>query len=46
MLQYHYDETLEKIIKLFHEDTALFVIIEYLWENDDIEISEILGSNK
>jgi hypothetical protein len=42
MIQYPYDETLEQIIKLFHEDTTLFVLIECLWENDNVEISEIL----
>lgn len=41
-MKYPYDETLESIIKLFHDDTALFVIIECLWENDDMDISEIL----
>lgn len=46
MTQYLYDETLEQIIKLFHEDTALFVIIECLWENDNLEISEYLEVNK
>lgn len=42
MSEYSFDETLEKIIILFHEDTALFVIIECLWENDDMNVSEIL----
>lgn len=45
-MKYPFDETLEKIIGLFHEDTALFVIIECLWENDDMDISEILEAEK
>jgi hypothetical protein len=46
MDEYPTDETLEKIIRLFHEDTALFVIIECLWENDDMNISELLEAEK
>lgn len=46
MSEYSFDETLEEIIRLFHEDTALFVILECLWENDGINISEILEAEK
>jgi len=40
------DETLEKIIRLFHEDTALFVIIEAITEYDDTELDEQLRDNQ
>lgn len=45
MSEYSFDETLEGIIKMFHEDTSLFVLIETLIE-DDIEISEYLEANR
>jgi hypothetical protein len=38
MNQAQYSETLEQILRTFREDTALFVLIEALWD-DDQEIS-------
>jgi hypothetical protein len=45
MMGYSFDETLERILSIFHDDTALFVIIETLVE-DNVEIDEYLEDNK
>ena len=38
MIQVPYSETLEQILRTFREDTALFVLIEAMWD-DDPEVS-------
>jgi hypothetical protein len=46
MTQYLYDETLEGILKMFHENYTLFHILSELMKDDSLEISEYLEVNK